>query len=39
MVFSKNFIQDVSIIEEAKHNLKLIIKDGKVYKTRSKRTH
>ena len=31
-VFSKNFMEDVSIIEDAENNLKLIMKDGKVYK-------
>jgi imidazolonepropionase-like amidohydrolase len=32
VIFSKNFMQDVSIVEDAESNLKLIIKDGKVYK-------
>jgi imidazolonepropionase-like amidohydrolase len=32
LIFSKNFMEDVSIIEDAKNNLKLIMKDGKVYK-------
>ena len=32
VIFGKNFMQDVAIIEDAKNNLKLIIKDGKVYK-------
>ena len=32
VIFSKNFMQDVSIVEDADNNLKLIIKDGKVYK-------
>lgn len=32
IVLSKNFMEDVSIIEDAENNLKLIMKDGKVYK-------
>ena len=32
IVFSKNFMEDASIIEDAENNLKLIMKDGKVYK-------
>ena len=31
VIFNKNFMQDVSI-EDAENNLKVIIKDGKVYK-------
>jgi len=32
LIFSKNFMEDVSIIEDAENNLKLIMKDGKVFK-------
>ena len=32
VIFNKNFMEDVSIIEDAQNNLKVIIKDGKVYK-------
>ena len=32
IVLSKNFMEDVSIIEDAENNLKLIMKDGKVYR-------
>lgn len=32
IVLSKNFMENVSIIEDAENNLKLIMKDGKVYK-------
>jgi imidazolonepropionase-like amidohydrolase len=32
IILSKNFMEDVSIIEDAENNLKLIMKDGKVYK-------
>ena len=32
VILSKNFMEDVSIIEDAENNLKLIMKDGKVYK-------
>jgi len=32
IVLSKNFMEDVSIIEDAENNLKLIMKDGKLYK-------
>ena len=32
VIFNKNFMEDVSIIEDAENNLKVIIKDGRVYK-------
>jgi len=32
LIYSKNPLQDVSIVEDFENNLKLIIKDGKVYK-------
>ena len=32
LVYSKNPLEDVSIVEDHENNLKLIIKDGKVYK-------
>jgi imidazolonepropionase-like amidohydrolase len=32
LIFNKNFMKDVSIVEDAENNLKLIVKDGKVYK-------
>ncbi len=32
IILSKNFMEDVSIIEDAENNLKLIMKDGKIYK-------
>ena len=32
VIFNKNFMEDVSIIEDAENNLKVIIKDGNVYK-------
>lgn len=32
LVYSKNPLKDVSIVEDYENNLKLIIKDGKVYK-------
>ena len=32
IILSKNFMKDVSVIEDAENNLKMIMKDGKVYK-------
>ena len=32
VIFNKNFMEDVSIIEDAENNLELIMKDGRVYK-------
>jgi imidazolonepropionase-like amidohydrolase len=32
IILSKNFMEDVSIIEDAENNLKLIMKDGRVHK-------
>jgi len=32
LILDKNFMQDVSVFEDAENNLKLIMKDGKVYK-------
>ena len=32
LIYSKNPLKDVSIVEDHENNLKLIIKDGKVYK-------
>lgn len=32
VIFSKNFMEDMSIIEDAENNLKLIIKHVKIYK-------
>ena len=32
LIYSKNPLEDVSIIEDYENNLKLIIKDGKVFK-------
>ena len=32
LIYSKNPLEDVSIVEDFENNLKLIIKDGKVYK-------
>jgi imidazolonepropionase-like amidohydrolase len=32
LIYSKNPLEDVAIVEDFENNLKLIIKDGKVYK-------
>jgi imidazolonepropionase-like amidohydrolase len=32
LIYSKNPLEDVAIVEDAENNLKLIMKDGKVYK-------
>ena len=32
IILSENFMEDVSVIEDAENNIKLIMKDGKVYK-------
>lgn len=32
VIFGKNFMEDVSIIEDSQNNLKFIMKDGKTYK-------
>jgi imidazolonepropionase-like amidohydrolase len=32
LIYSKNPLEDVSIVEDYENNLKLIIKDGKTYK-------
>ena len=32
-IYSKNPLTDVTVVEDHESNLKLIIKDGKIYKT------
>ena len=32
LIYSKNPLEDVAIVEDFGNNLKLIVKDGKVYK-------
>ena len=32
LIYNKNPLEDVSIVEDYENNLKLIIKDGKIYK-------